>query len=169
MALHHYLGLCLLGLVLPLFVDREPAFAGMDEFPGWPEQILGVQMRQLPLTEREQHFVKGFPGKIGRFSDGKREVILRWVNTPSRKLHPAADCFKGIGYTIRPLSIEKDRQGGAWGRFEAVKGNTRLLISERIVNQQETQWTDVSAWYWSAVLGKQPGPWWAITVAETKR
>jgi len=27
-------------------------------------------------------------------------------------------------------------------------------------------WTDVSAWYWSALLGSSEGPWWALTVAE---
>jgi hypothetical protein len=27
-------------------------------------------------------------------------------------------------------------------------------------------WPDVSAWYWSALLGRSPAPWWSYVVAE---
>lgn len=96
-------------------------------------------------------------------------MILRWVNAPSRKLHPASDCFRGIGYTIKPLAIVKDKHNISWGHFEAAKGNSRIRVRERIYNRNGKQWTDVSAWYWASLFGKQQGPWWAITIAETMR
>ena len=30
----------------------------------------------------------------------------------------------------------------------------------------DQSWTDVSSWYWQALLGKTHGPWWAVTVTE---
>ena len=39
-----------------------------------------------------------------------------------------------------------------------------MHVYERINSESAESWTDVSAWYWSAL--HQGGPWWAITVAE---
>ncbi|MCI0665355.1 MAG: hypothetical protein L0220_30200 [Acidobacteria bacterium] len=30
----------------------------------------------------------------------------------------------------------------------------------------DENWTDVSSWYWSAMLGRSCGPWWVVTIAE---
>jgi hypothetical protein len=41
-----------------------------------------------------------------------------------------------------------------------------LVVREAITDSAVGRWTDVSEWYWSALLGRAEGPWWAITVAE---
>src|SRR5262245_8451285 len=73
--------------------EREPVEA---LFPGWPSTFEGRSLRELPLSEREERFGAGFPGRIARFTDGQRELIIRWVAAPTRQLHSAADCFRGL-------------------------------------------------------------------------
>ena len=72
--------------------------------------------------------------------------------------------FSGLGYSIKPLALHRDDSGSLWSSFSASKGNERLRVYERINSESGESWTDVSAWYWSAL--HQGGPWWAITVAE---
>jgi hypothetical protein len=47
-----------------------------------------------------------------------------------------------------------------------------LRVLERIYSSSENQtgqdWTDVSTWYWQALLGKTGGPWWSVTVTERR-
>jgi hypothetical protein len=139
--------------------------AGASAFPGWPTEFEGKTLTPLPLTELEQTFNADFPGKIARFTDGKREIIVRWVTEPTRKLHPASDCFQGLGYSVKPLPLHRDEKSSLWSSFAAVKGNDRLRVYERIHSDSGETWTDVSAWYWSA-LRTHTGSWWALTVAE---
>jgi len=120
----------------------------------------------LPLTALEQRFAENFPGRIARFSDGQREIIVRWVTHETRKLHPAADCFRGSGYEVQTLPMKLAKADERWGRFRAKKQDISLLVDERIFNQQGQQWTYVSAWYWSAVWSQSTGPWWAVTIAQ---
>ncbi|MDY7232415.1 hypothetical protein [Hyalangium rubrum] len=144
---------------------REPErVAGV--FPGWPSTFEGRALRELPLTEREERFGAGFPGRIGRFTDGQRELIVRWVAVPTRQLHSTEDCFKGLGYAITPATIWRQEDGQPWQRFIATRGETRLVVREAITADAGGRWTDVSAWYWSALFDSSKGPWWAITVAE---
>src|SRR5688500_6271051 len=96
---------CLLAALVP-FAAPTPVANAHSDFPGWPETFEGRSLRVLPLSEIEQRFALSFPGRIGRFSDGQRELIVRWISTPTRKLHPAADCFKGSGYSVKPLPLE---------------------------------------------------------------
>src|SRR5262245_25920158 len=85
-----------------------PAHAG---FPGWPTHYDGHALKEMPLTRRELAFVEDFPGRVGRFSDGQREIIIRWIGAPTRRLHPAADCFRGSGYSITALPARIDGKG----------------------------------------------------------
>jgi hypothetical protein len=144
--------------------------ASDEAFPGWPRQFEGRTLRQLALTGREAGFVAGFPGRVGRFHDGRREIIIRWVNKPTRLLHPAADCFKGIGYAITPLPARRSRDGHLMSCFRAVRGKDALTVCELIRGAQgegaSESWPDVSAWYWSALLGTSSAPWWSYVVAE---
>ncbi len=136
-----------------------------DTFPGWPKTFENRSLTQLPLTSLEERFQKEFPGHIARFTDGNREIILRWIHQGSRRLHPASDCFKANGYALisQPLrTVGSER----WSTFIASRGNENLFMSERIVDQVGNQWSDASAWYWAAQLGQSSGPWWAVTVAE---
>ena len=162
-----YLVICMLAALTPLL----PVQQAQDDIPrvafgGWPAQLDGQGLRALPLTERELRFGGDFPGQIGRFTDGRREVIIRWVTEATRKLHPASDCFEGIGFHVRPLPLHVDGDGSLWSSFLATRGDERLHVRERIYTSTGESWPDVSSWYWAAARGTSAGPWWAVTVAE---
>lgn len=137
-----------------------------DSFPGWPTHYEGHALTELALTEREAAFTRDFPGRIGRFSDGRREIIIRWVNAPTRRLHPAVDCFRGSGYSTTPLPVRRDAAGAAMGCFQARNGGHDMRVCEVIRDEQGESWPDVSAWYWGAVFDSKRGPWWSFVVAE---
>lgn len=167
-----FFSLCALAALLPFVPAAAPA-ASVPGFPGWPETFEGRPLRPLPLAEGERRFLGGFPGRAAKFTDGKREILLRWVAEPSRRLHPSADCLRGAGAAVRPLPAWRDRQGRLWGCQEMTRDGRRFRVRERIIasacsagNDTVAAWTDVSSWYWAAVLGRTQGPWWAVTVAE---
>jgi hypothetical protein len=137
-----------------------------NAFPGWPTHYEGQSLTPLPLTSREDAFVRDFPGRVGRFSDGRREIILRWVNAPTRMLHPASDCLRGVGYAITPMPVRTNENGAAMSCFRAHKADAGLTVCELLHDEHGTTWPDVSAWYWSALFSQSPAPWWSITVAE---
>jgi len=163
-----YLGICALAALIPILPLRstQPVASPRVAFSEWPAAFEGHALTPLPLTERELRFGKDFPGHIGRFSDGKREVIIRWVYEATRKLHPASDCFEGVGFSVRPLPLHVAADGSRWSSFSATRGNERLRVRERIYTDTGESWSDVSSWYWAAVQETHAGPWWAITVAE---
>jgi hypothetical protein len=157
-----------LAAVAPLYSAQRGRPATEGQFPGWPTHFEGRALTTLPLSERELRFGRGFPGRIGRFTDGRREIVLRLVTQETRMLHPAADCFRGLGYTISPLPVRLDGEGRRWGVFEARRGEEHLLVSERIYSAADGgAWSDVSTWYWSALVGRSRGPWWAVTIASS--
>jgi hypothetical protein len=158
---------CAMAAAVPL-LDARTDSAVTDNFPGWPTHHAGRPLRQLPLGPIEQRFAADFPGRIGRFSDGEREIVIRWVSQETRKLHPASDCFRGSGYSIAPRPLVVDSAGARWGSFIASRGERRLQVNERIYDGAGNQWTDVSAWFWSATMGTSRGPWWAVTTASAK-
>jgi hypothetical protein len=149
----------------PLFA-RTGDTAAAKNFPGWPTHYEGRALTELPLTQRELAFVHDFPGRVGRFTDGRREIIIRWVGAPTRRLHPAADCLRGSGYAITPLPAKTDATGAAMGCFRARHGTERMTVCELIRDQRGASWPDVSAWYWNGMLGASPAPWWSFVVAE---
>jgi hypothetical protein len=147
-------------------LDRSKATAATGNFPGWPAHYEGRPLSALPLTPREAAFVRDFPGRVGRFSDGRREIIIRWVGAPTRRLHSAADCFRGSGYSVTPLPARRDAAGATMGCFRATLGDTRMTVCEVIRDQHGGSWSDVSAWYWDGMLRSSPPPWWSFVVAE---
>lgn len=156
---------CALAAMIP-FAMPAPAPVVITDFPGWPSEFEGRSLRALPLSALEQRFATDFPGRIGRFTDGEREIILRWISAPSRKLHPAADCLTASGYTVTPLPIDRIA-GVVWSTIAANRGDEHLRVREAIVDAAGNRWTDVSAWYWAAVREQTPRPWLAITVATS--
>lgn len=159
------LACCLAAALVPFFPHNSGYFP-KSRFPGWPTQIEGQPLRELPLTQREKDFTAGFPGRIARFANGPREVIIRWVTQPTRQLHPSTDCFKGLGYKIDPLPVQVDSEGNHWGSFRVVRGGSEYRVRERIFDEKGNSWADVSSWYWSAIMGKTSGPWWSVVVTE---
>lgn len=157
---------CVLAALAPL---RSPTSAprATIAFPGWPRKVDGRPLTPRPLAPREARFAAGFPGRIATFDDGRRRFILRWVTEPTRKLHPAADCLRGAGYEVEPQALWRDGAGRLWGVSIATREGTRLRILERIVDARGRSFTDVSSWYWAALLGSSDGPWWAWTVVES--
>lgn len=157
---------CACAALAPLAHSPQSTVAGTDGFPGWPAQFEGAALTRLPLSPVEERFGQNFPGRVGRFTDGRREIILRWVAEGTRKLHPAGDCFKANGYALVPLPISV-QDGQRWSGFTAARGAQKLEVRERIYDAAGAQWSDVSSWYWAAQLGKTTGPWWAVTVAKS--
>jgi len=152
--------------LLPL---REPHMAdgkALAGFPGWPADIEGRRLMELPMTPREAAFADGFPGRIGRFTDGRREVILRYVASPTRKLHPASDCLRGVGYAVSPLPGKRAADGALMGCFAAVRGEEKLTVCELVRDEHGRSWSDVSAWFWDAFIGVSAAPFWSLVVAE---
>lgn len=166
-----YIIACALAALVPLLLPQS-RYASAEKsaapFPGWPNSFEGLELTPLPLSEREQRFGQDFPGRLARFTDGRREIIIRWVTEPTRKLHPASDCFEGIGYKVQPAALRVDPNGSRWGSFIATRADERLLVYERIYTDAGDSWADASSWYWSAIGQSTSGPWWAVTIAENK-
>jgi hypothetical protein len=147
-------------------LDATSHTHGQEAFPGWPDSWEGASLRALPLSEREKQFEKDFPGRLGHFTDGHRQFVIRWVSSLTRKLHPASDCFRGAGYMVRPAAIHVDEQARHWGCFDATRGEESLNVCELLFDDGGRSWPDVSSWYWASVLGGSDGPWWAVTIVE---
>ena len=162
-----FVAACALGAAAPLREGGGATNTVADAFPGWPTSFEGKPLRSLPLSPLELQFQANFPGRVGRFSDGQRELIVRWVAAGTRKLHPSSDCFKANGYTLVHQAVQQLGQE-RWSAFSAVRGGQRYLVRERIHDSAGGQWSDVSAWYWAVQLGRSQGPWWAVTVASSK-
>lgn len=135
--------------------------------PNWPSHYQGKSLQVLGLSEKEQGFLTGFPGKIERFTDGKREIIIRYVTAPTRKLHPASDCLQAVGYNIKPLPIEINKNNIKMGCFKAYNNQQELKVCEYIQDIKNNTWSDVSAWYWNALWNKTEKPWVSYTIAES--
>ena len=164
-----YIVACFIAALAPLFAARPRAVnttSAAASFAGWPDEFEGKKLSSMQITEREAEFSADFPGHIGRFTDGRREIIIRWVAVRTLNLHSAAGCLQAIGYHIDPLPLYIDQSGNKWETFRATRGGEKLLIHERIFAEGGNSWPDVSAWYWGDDAGSSSGPWWAITMAE---
>lgn len=161
-----YVVACLTAMLVPMLPYRATAPEAKTGFPGWPATFDGRPLTPLEISARERRFAEGFPGYIGRFSDGERELVIRWVAEETRMLHPAADCYRGIGFDVEPRPALVDPSGARWGAFLARRGTETVLVKERIFDDAGGSWSDVSQWYWAALLGRTTGPWWAVTTTE---
>jgi len=132
----------------------------------WPRQIDGATLRPLALSAVEQRFAQRFPGHIGRFDADGAVWVLRDVTRPTRSLHPAADCFRGLGYRIADARLQLDTRARLWRCFAAERGDERVRVCERIVDAQGESFVDASSWFWAATLGRSQGPWRALTQVE---
>ena len=112
-----------LAAALPLLAPTASRADGTARHVEWPTQWDGRALRPLAMSEVEQRFAARFPGAIARFSDGERVIVLRRVEQPTRMLHPAADCFRGLGYRIERAGLERDAQQRLWRCFDAVSAD----------------------------------------------
>lgn len=133
----------------------------------WPTHFDGKSLSPLPPAAADRYFENGFPGHVARFSDGRRQIVLRQVNAATRKLHPARDCFQALGYTIDNPAMERTDALEARSCFDAVKNGTTLRICEVVTDAKGNSYPEISAWYWPALTGQSNGPWLAATIVET--
>jgi hypothetical protein len=117
----------------------------------WPTEWRGQALQPLARSAVEERFAERFPGRIAR--------LLR----PTRMLHPADDCWRGLGWRLQATRLERDAEQALWRCFEATRGDERVRVCERIVDAHGEAFTDSSAWFWAASLGRSDGPWRAIT------
>lgn len=136
-------------------------------FVEWPYEWNGMMLRPLALSEVELRFSDQFPGSIARMTDGQRMFIFRHITEPTRKLHPAADCYQGLGYEISQIELRQyGHDQSLWRSFLATRDGQTLRVYEQIKDANGQTYTDTSAWYWAAVLSAENAPWQAVTIAE---
>lgn len=159
------LGVALVPILAGTFVpSSSPEASG--RFAGWVDEWDGAALKRIPFTWRERAFLSGFPGQVEHFSDGRRELIMRYTERATRKLLPSADCFREVGFEITQLKSFEDDKGRSWNRFEAKKFDETLNVLERVTDRRGTEWPRVSSWYWAATFGWSSGPWYAITIVD---
>ena len=161
-----FLMLCAAAALIPLFSHKPNPTPSPMSSPQWPSEIEGRPLTPIPLSAQATRFASAFPGQIRAYTDGQRDYVLRWVTSPTRLLHSSADCLRGSGFSITAQPVWKDASGAQWGCFIAQNSSRRLLIRERISQTSGEGWTDVSAWYWHALLSHSKPPWLAITIIE---
>ena len=150
----------------PLLASRDvvhPASAPVRE---WPHEFRGRPLIGVPLDGNEQRFLEDFPGAVARFSDGEHDILMRWVDQPTRRLHPAEDCYRGWGYEVSESKIRNDGDGTQWRCFAARLGEHERSVCEQLRDLEGAHFTDVSSWYWSATLGRTAGPWLVTTISR---
>lgn len=146
-------------------VDQQPHADWPSQNAELPAQWQGAPLRPLALGEVERRFARHFPGTVARLTDGTQVLVWRTVQRATRMLHPAADCYRGLGYQIHHEQLEQRADQALWRCFVAERAGHVLRVCERIEDANGQGFTDTSAWYWAAVAGQSSGPWQAITVA----
>ncbi|CAN7542677.1 hypothetical protein [Rhizobacter sp. LjRoot28] len=152
--------------VLPLARAPGATAAAPAAAPELPRTWDGRALRPLALSPVEHRFAARFPGHIARLTDGDSVLVLRTVSQPTRMLHPAADCYRGLGYAIREARLERDAEHRLWRCFTAERAGSTIRVCERITDAAGQAYTDTSSWYWAAAFGRSPGPWQAVTTAR---
>lgn len=164
----YLLAVCLAVVVSCMNMFQHERSAQPDDFNGWPRTFEGQVLYPLSLSDWELNFASHFPGRIAKFSDGNRQIIMRWIRVETRQLHSLQDCLKGAGYAVSRQTISMHSGGQRWVNFIAEKPGSILAVRERITDEAGGSWTDVSQWYWSALMGKTRGPWLSVSVIEER-
>ena len=161
---------CICAAFAPALLRQESeATVAAHIQPQWPTHFQGRMLSALPLSTRESAFLAGFPGAVARFTDGERDIVMRWVTQPTRRLHPAEDCYRGLGYTVDTSRIVTDADRARWRCFKASRKQDAREVCEQLQDQEGGRWTDVSAWYWAALLQRSNGPWLVTTASIDRR
>ena len=157
---------CLLAALAP-FCPKQETKIDLTTFPGWPKKFRNCSLSPISLSEKEIAFFRRFPGKTAKFVSGNTKLVLRFVTTRTRRLHPAAHCYRGIGYETTPRPLWVDEKGQRWGCTRATHQDGTLYIYERLWDNRGHSWSDVSSWYWASLLGRSSAPWWTATIVSS--
>lgn len=145
--------IALLSLFQSRFEAKQPTVSGT---PAWPQKWKGEWLEPEPLPRREREFAKSLPGHIGNFRAGSRQVIIKQIHRPTRRLHPISHCLVATGYTVESLGK---------GKYTATRVGECLFIEETIYEKEigsKKTWHDVSQWFWHASKNRTSGPWIAV-------
>ncbi len=150
--------------------SRETAQSGTNAV--LPGTFFGRELHPVELTEAEERFYAGFPGIVRKYAIGNgEEVLFRYIERPTRMLHPASECYKAGGakltypgpvdYAVPELSARPLE----WSRFEADYGNSRYEVHETVLSLDgDRSYRDIPEWFWKcAAGGEDEGPWLAVT------
>ena len=150
--------------LVPLLDTASPDGGGPPA--PWPSRFEGRAVVRLEPAPEDRVLARNFPGHVARFSDGRRQIVLRQVTAPTRRLHPASDCFRAVGYAIGPSPMRVTPGGRPASCFTATRGGGTLRVCEQIVGADGRSWPDISSWYWPALAGAARGPWLAMLTVE---
>jgi hypothetical protein len=154
-------------VLAPLLEPAGPAGGGPPA--PWPARFEGRAIVPLAPAPEDRLLAASFPGHVARFSDGRRQIVLRQVTAPTRRLHPARDCFRAVGYALAPSPMRVTPGRGPAACFTATRGGRTFRVCEQIIGPDGESWPDVSSWYWPALAGTASGPWLATLTVETVR
>ncbi len=168
-----FCAVAVLAALTPVLPRPETQATRVSTFPGWPEEFDGEKLDRLPPGPQDDWFARDFPGRVARFATADKQVVVRWIDAPTRRLHPASHCFRGAGYAISPRPMRVARRGGGMSCFTATKDGESLEVCEQIRHLDEDDdgrtWPDVSSWYWSAVTAPAEESWWSYVVVTRER
>ncbi len=156
--------LALMAALSPLV--PEPGGAARPDAASWPASFDGRKLLPLPPAAEDRILARRFPGQVARFSDGRRQIVLRRLDSATRRLHPASDCYRAIGYGIEPAPMRMVAGQGPASCFVARRGGRAFLVCEQVRDPAGRSWPDISSWYWAALLGSSRGPWLASLTVE---
>ncbi|HEX9964644.1 MAG TPA: hypothetical protein VGB04_06630 [Allosphingosinicella sp.] len=159
-----FLGLAAAAALAPLLPG--PGGAAPAGAASWPAAFEGRTLLPLPPAAEDRALARSFPGRIARFSDGRRQIVLRRLESATRRLHPASDCYRAIGYDIAPAPMRLVAGRGPASCFVARRGGRAFLVCEQVRDPGGRSWPDISSWYWAALLGTSEGPWLASLTVE---
>jgi hypothetical protein len=121
--------------------------------------ILCAAVALLPLWPRADE--SRATERIEHFREGRREYTVRTIAEPSRRVHPAEECYRATGWQVRALPMRVDSY--RWGCFEAARAGERAEVCETFVDQSGRSWSDAGSWWWPALWARGGGPWRGIT------
>ncbi len=157
---------CALALTATFLPERAPSEPNLQAFGGWPTVYEGQRLTEEPAPPELAEFYRHFPGKVAYFRSGSTRYVFRFLTAPTRRLHPARQCYRASGYDTSHERSCRREDGQRYGCFTARRGTDAVRVSERLYDASGASWTDVSAWYFAAMLGDSQGPWWSVTIAE---
>lgn len=134
---------CLVAAGVPWRAETAARSAGTPGFPGWPASFEGRPLRETVLNAAELAFNDRFPGRMGRFTDGARLIVLRWVTAPTHRVHSGSDCQQSAGSRLTRGEWWRDPDGAIWSTWTASGPGGVMTVRERCYDSHGGTWPDL--------------------------